>query len=298
MPLGFLETGSERFDLAFAGVEVPSPVAFSISAGLPDQLPAAIRRTPAVTRPRLIDIPQISGLSLAPLPRAQNADQQPSRQQSASQQTTYQQSASRPRRELSASAMTSRELAIANEAIEAAFAGTLDLSGGVRETLPGASASEPQTAQPASEQSAGMVPIPIPETSQSGSGSGSGAGPAVLVQKTQLDARVNGVLTGAVDFEQRDGSIAVRLGSVVDMLQDRFSASELAQLQSGNAADTFITLADLQAAGIPISYDPVYDEVSFGIDYEDAPQADKVQVEQIGTPSMGSDRTVMDQISR
>lgn len=59
-----------------------------------------------------------------------------------------------------------------------------------------------------------------------------------------------------------------------------------------------MTLAQLQAAGVPISYDPVYDEVAFGIDYKDAPQAVKVQVEQIGPPTFRSDAALIDQIPR
>ena len=109
---------------------------------------------------------------------------------------------------------------------------------------------------------------------------------------------MNGVLTGSVEFEQRDGTIAVRLGSVVDMLSDRFSAEELAQLRTGRGLDNYMTLEELQAAGIPISYSPAYDEIEFGIDYNDAPQAAKVQVEQIGAPTATSDAVMIDQIPR
>jgi hypothetical protein len=105
-------------------------------------------------------------------------------------------------------------------------------------------------------------------------------------------------MTGRVDFQQLNGTIAIRLGSVVDLLRDRYSAAELDRLSSAGAMSAFVTLAQLQAAGIPISYDPVYDELEFGVDYDDAPHAAKVQVEQIGAPSIGSDRTLMDQIPR
>jgi len=119
-----------------------------------------------------------------------------------------------------------------------------------------------------------------------------------LVEKSQLDARVNGVLTGSVDFQQLDGTIAIRLGSVVDMLHDRFAPSELERISGAGALGSFVTLAQLQSAGIPIRYDPVYDEVEFGVEYDDAPHAAKVQMEQIGSPTLGSNRTGIEQIPR
>ena len=103
---------------------------------------------------------------------------------------------------------------------------------------------------------------------------------------------------GSVDFRQLDGTIALRLGSVLDMLRDRFTAAEFAQLSAGQSGNAYVTLAQLQSAGIPINYNPAYDEVEFGIDYDDAPQAGKVQVEQIGAPTVGANRAVIDQISR
>ena len=126
--------------------------------------------------------------------------------------------------------------------------------------------------------------------------SASAAAETVLVPKTTLDARVNGVLTGSVDFQQLDGTIAIKLGSIVDMLRERFSSSELDRLQASASMDSFVTLDQLQAIGVPINYNPAYDEVEFGIDYDDAPEAAKVQVEQIGAPTIGGDRVLIDQI--
>ena len=119
---------------------------------------------------------------------------------------------------------------------------------------------------------------------------------AALVPKDTLPARVNGVLTGAVDFQQGDGTIAIRLRSVVAILRDRFAASELDYVMAGQAIDAFVTLDQLQAIGVPIRYNPAYDEVEFGIDYDDAPQAAKVQIEQIGVFTDVDERAVIDQI--
>lgn len=57
-----------------------------------------------------------------------------------------------------------------------------------------------------------------------------------LVIKTRLDARINGVITGKVDFRQLDGTIAIRLGSVVDMLRNRFGADELDRIRGAGGS--------------------------------------------------------------
>lgn len=268
VPLRFLETGSERFDLAFAGVEMPSPVAFTISGGFPDRFPeqgrTAIGATTAPLRARLIDIPQITNVrNFAPSPAPEVRHAGPP---------------------LAAESPVERSVAAANESVAAAFAGPLDVSGGVRDSLPDAGA----------QQAAVAAALPASPSSVSASREAQ----AVLELKSQLDARVNGVVTGSVDFQQQDGTIAIRLGSVVDLLRDRFSASEIDRLSGSGAMGSFVTLAELQDAGIPISYDPVYDELEFGIDYDDAPQAAKVQMEQIGGPTLGSSGALIDQIPR
>ncbi len=280
MPLGFLEGGSKRFDLAFAGVAMPTPVSFTISRGLPTQSPEDIASMTSALRVRLIDVPQITNATNFTPPQDRVVR--------------------RERSNLQAGSSVGRSVAVANEAIAAAFAGTLDVSGGVsgsvREAL---SVSARSSTGPATssgvDRTARAIPLssPVPDVSAS-----SAAAEAELVAKTHLDARINGVMTGRVDFQQLNGTIAVRLGSVVDLLRDRYSASELDRISGASAMGSFVTLAQLQAAGIPISYDPVYDEIEFGIDYDDAPQAAKVQIEQIGVQSMGQDRVLMNQIPR
>ncbi|WP_162627558.1 hypothetical protein [Erythrobacter sp. KY5] len=185
-----------------------------------------------------------------------------------------------------------QSISAANESIEAAFAGAIDVSNEARRSIPTVSGRGPQLPEPAAARDAQLVPIPEPGASVSASA----AAQAELITKTRLDARVNGVLTGSVDFRQLDGTIAIRLGSVVDVLHERFTPGEIEHLRAGDTIDTFITIAELQAAGIPINYNPVYDEVEFGIDYQDAPYAGKVQVDQIGAPTVGTERTGIDQI--
>ncbi len=187
---------------------------------------------------------------------------------------------------------------MADDAVEAAFAGELDVSGGasdaIRRALPISSSVDAQGTLPVEVDTARAVPIPAPDPGLVSSR----AAQIELVQKTELGARINGVLTGSVDFQQRDGTIAVRLGSVVDLLRERYASAEIDRIAGSGALGTYVTLAQLQAAGVPISYNPAYDEVEFGIDYDDAPEAAKVQVEQIGAPTLGTDRVGIDQIPR
>ena len=114
----------------------------------------------------------------------------------------------------------------------------------------------------------------------------------------RLAARVNGVRTGSLEIVQQDRTIAVRLGSVLDVLHGRYDAEAYERLRGSRSAEAFVSIEDLRSFGIPIRYDPIYDEVEFGIDYHDAPAAGKVQVEQIGAPSSPSRSVTIDQIGR
>lgn len=145
---------------------------------------------------------------------------------------------------------------------------------------------------------ASKVAIEVPQPAPSiGSAPGTRASDALdIVSKSRLAARVNGVRTGSVDFQQLEGTIAIKLRSVLDLLHDRYNEDEYQALRGAQAIDTYVPLAQLQGAGIPIDYNPVYDEIEFDIDYQDAPEAAKVQVEQIGAPTVGTDRALIDQI--
>ena len=288
VPLTILESEEDRFDLAFAEVAMPSLLEFAISQPLPAQgradVEAVSANLAAPLRASLIDVPQITNI------RSYTQSSAPGLRPSRPELDTGSHSGS---------SITS-SVARTNESVAAAFAGAIDVSGGVRDSLPisgpipGSVSESSSGAGAETAQISGAVPLPATPSGLSASR----AAEAELVTRSRLDARINGVVTGSVDFQQRDGTIAIRLGSVVDLLRDRYSATELDQFAGAGALGAFVTLADLQAAGIPISYDPVYDEVGFGIDYDDAPQAGKVQMEQIGSPMVGSDRALIDQIPR
>jgi hypothetical protein len=305
MPLDFLERGTERFDLAFAGVEMPTPAGVRVAVGLPQQPRGTIRAIAAAPLARLVEVDQITTVRLPPRTSTSTSTSTSEREPLSATGPELRRAAPA----LNPSLPVSRSVAIANEAVEAAFAGTLDLSGDLRGALAAIPARqprapEPQTApiqpsppqpeQPRREPAARAIAVPAPTPAVSASVREQTA----LEAKSWLDARINGVVTGSVEFRQLDGTIAIRLGSVVDMLRDRFSPAELARLRGGRSIDAYIPLTQLQAAGIPITYDPAYDEVALGVDYRDAPNAGKVQVEQIGAPTLGEDRTLIDQIRR
>lgn len=96
-----------------------------------------------------------------------------------------------------------------------------------------------------------------------------------------LGTRIDGKIAGNVEFRQSSRNVEVRVGSLMELLQDRFGANEFAHLTKGIAADEFLSIAQLRKAGVPISYDPVYDEFNIGnSDYRPS-AAHKVQIDQI-----------------
>ena len=58
-----------------------------------------------------------------------------------------------------------------------------------------------------------------------------------------------------------DDTIAVRLADLLDIVGPRMDADHLASLRASSAAQSFVTLDQLRAAELTISYDPVYDEL-------------------------------------
>lgn len=58
-----------------------------------------------------------------------------------------------------------------------------------------------------------------------------------------------------------DDTIAVRLADLLDIVGPRMDADHLASLRASSAAQSFVTLDQLRAAELSISYDPVYDEL-------------------------------------
>lgn len=274
LPLAVLSTGSQEFDLAFASVEMPSALTALVPPRLPEgPAPVTQSRSNAIAT-RTVAIEQITGLDAVVRATPENAGPDS--------------------RTLALSSSSARTDAIAGRSVEAAFAGAIDASAAVRSSLPIAPNRTPVRPTQGVDEVRRAVPVgaPPPEVSATA------AAQAALVPKTKLDARVNGVLTGSVDFQQRDGTIAIRLRSVANMMREQFSKTEFASITQGAAIDSFVTLAQLQSVGIPVSYNPAYDEVEFGIDYQDAPNAKKVQVDQISVPTLGSELTAIEQIPR
>jgi hypothetical protein len=276
LSLQFLDTGSKPLNLASVTNALPVELSFPVSATIPAEAS--------------IGLPQA-----APTSEAEKVSAGPMEALTEFARATPPQIRTVPS-ELSAGTADARINEIAAESVEAAFSGPLDVSSGLRSALPleHPSPQRPQSPAPAAQEAA-MAAQGIDAANQLGANI---LAQEALMAKTSLDARVNGVLVGSVDFQQLDGTIAVGLRSVTDLLRDRFSASELSAIDGSAAADSFVPLSQMQAAGIPIRYNPAYDEIEFGIDYEDAPNAAKVQMEQIGGSTLGSERAGIDQIHR
>ncbi|MDP4604543.1 MAG: hypothetical protein NWS68_00120, partial [Erythrobacter sp.] len=116
--------------------------------------------------------------------------------------------------------------------------------------------------------------------------------------KSQLLTRVDGKTAGKVDFQQTASGLLVRLGSIVEVLGDRYDPAQLARIKASSASNAYLPLADLQAQGIPISYDPVYDEFNVGQTDTRPKAARKVHMDQISAPERGLGSTGMDQVPR
>ncbi len=115
---------------------------------------------------------------------------------------------------------------------------------------------------------------------------------------SQLVTRIDGKAAGVVDFQQTATGLAVRLGSLAQVLSDRFTPAEIARIEASSASNTYLSLGQLQAQGIPISYDPVYDEFNVGLTDTRPAAARKVHIDQISTPERGLGSTGIDQARR
>ena len=116
--------------------------------------------------------------------------------------------------------------------------------------------------------------------------------------KTQLITRVDGKSAGAVDFQQTTAGLKVRLGSIVELLGDRFDPAQIDRIRASSASNAYLSLAELQAQGIPISYDPVYDEFNVGTTDTRPKAARKVHMDQISAPERGGASSRIDQLRR
>ena len=82
------------------------------------------------------------------------------------------------------------------------------------------------------------------------------------------------------------------------MLGERIEPAKLARIRASAAGNVWLSLAELQAQGIPISYDPVYDEFNVG-KVDPRPKAGrKVHMDQITAPERGIGAAGIEQIRR
>jgi hypothetical protein len=116
--------------------------------------------------------------------------------------------------------------------------------------------------------------------------------------KSQLATRVDGKAAGAVDFAQTATGLKVRLGSIVELLGARYDPAQLARIRASSAGNLYLSLSELQGQGIPISYDPVYDEFNVGLIDTRPKGARKVHIDQISTAERGLGSAAIDQVRR
>jgi hypothetical protein len=116
--------------------------------------------------------------------------------------------------------------------------------------------------------------------------------------RAQLLTRIDGRTAGSVDFQQTPEGLKVRLGSVAEVLGDRLAPAELARIRNSLAGNAWLSLAELQSQGVPISYDPVYDEFNIGHTDTRPKAARKVHMDQISAPERSAGAAEMAQVPR
>ncbi len=170
-----------------------------------------------------------------------------------------------------------------------------------RPAPPVAARSVPAAPVPAARAPAAPAPAlaPLPRAKLQVPAPGIGRPDALRVDvKSQLLTRIDGKSAGTIDFRQTDAGLQVRLGSIVDLLGDRYDAAQIARIRASSASNVYLSLAQLQAQGIPISYDPIYDEFNVGT-FDARPKARlKVHMDQISAPERGLGSTAMEQVRR
>ena len=145
---------------------------------------------------------------------------------------------------------------------------------------------------PAPAAAAALAPLPQTKPQQTAPGA------FQIDVKSQLTTRVDGKNAGKVDFQQTATGLAVRLGSIVELLGVHYDATQIARIRASAAGNMYMPLAQLQAQGIPISYDPVYDEFNVGLVDTRPKAARKVHMDQINAPERGLGSTAIDQVRR
>lgn len=167
-----------------------------------------------------------------------------------------------------------------------------------KETRLAAVSTPPPAARPAPAPAAAAAAVPKPAP---GLGAPASAATPRIAEpdfRARLLTRVDGRAKGQLEFQQTAAGLKVRLGSVAEVLADRLAPDDLARIRGSASSNAWLSLAELQAQGIPISYDPVYDEFNIGREDTRPRSARKVHMDQISTPERSAGAGAMDQIRR
>ncbi len=78
---------------------------------------------------------------------------------------------------------------------------------------------------------------------------------------TRLAVRQGKAIIGAVQIQMSDSRISVHMGQVLDMFETRMDKAQFAALRASRAAEQFVSLERLRAAGVPLTYSAAYDEL-------------------------------------
>lgn len=110
-----------------------------------------------------------------------------------------------------------------------------------------------------------IAPVPIGELALSesaiapgGSSPSPAAAPPPAEAQTFPTVTVDGVALGAVTMR----GDTVHLSGLVGLLQLRMPAEEFERLQSAPAADSFVSIATLRAAGLDVAVDPAWEQIT------------------------------------
>jgi hypothetical protein len=257
----------------------PAPLAAAPSADFAALLPeeqAALRApVAAASAPLPVAMPAAQPAGLAPLPATVSAPASAPEVGMNGDRGGIQQLAPRPRAPVTPGAA----LAPTAPAARAMAAP----SPAVRAPSPTAAATPPAAARPAPAPLVAAAAKPSPALAAPPAASA----PQIRDIRAQLLTRVDGRATGRLDFQQSAAGLKVRLGSVAEVLADRIAPAELQRIRNSPAGQTWLSLAELRAQGVPISYDPVYDEFNIGTADSRPKNADKVHIDQIGAPRSG-----------
>ena len=96
--------------------------------------------------------------------------------------------------------------------------------------------------------------------------------------KTHLSARIDGEIAGQLSFSDSGQTVKLQLGSVLALLADRFSPADYERLANSPAAAEYVAIDTLAAAGLAVSYDPVYDEILLDTTASASPQDAQPQI--------------------